>query len=301
MFNKLFLLSRKNNTGGTGEVDPKSAYYDIITENGTNLSYVFKGRAITELPNIDMSNVRKAMGMCEACTQLTEVTIDMSNLEDASGMFSGCYNLKTLNIVGNTSKLKNVSTMFHALRHKDNNYSSKFVIPYFNTSNVENFSNFYQSGPNIERFPEYDYSSAKDLTSMLSYAFVRTCPVMNTAKATTFTYMFSHSNIVTIEGIDFSSSQGTGSVFNNAKLLQDIIINGVLQNGDVVFTHCTKLTVESVKSIINALVDYAGTDKEHKYAVYFSSETLGLIEAEGTTAPNGLTWLEYIDSKGWNC
>jgi hypothetical protein len=60
------------------------------------------------------------------------------------------------------------------------------------------------------------------------------------------------------------------------------------------------LTIESAKAIITALVDYSGTDEEYSYTLTLSTATLELLESEGATAPNGKTWVEYADSKGWN-
>jgi hypothetical protein len=60
------------------------------------------------------------------------------------------------------------------------------------------------------------------------------------------------------------------------------------------------LTLDSAKNIITKLKDYAGTDNEYVYTVTFSAKTKELLEAEGATAPNGNTWLDYAQNKGWN-
>lgn len=59
------------------------------------------------------------------------------------------------------------------------------------------------------------------------------------------------------------------------------------------------LTAESAKRVIAILKDYSGTTYEYKYSVTFSQSTIDLLEAEGNTAPNGDTWMNYIQSKGW--
>ena len=69
---------------------------------------------------------------------------------------------------------------------------------------------------------------------------------------------------------------------------------------NVSFSACTKLTLNSLKSIINALKDFSGTGSEFTRKLTLSSESKAILEAEGSTAPNGLTWLEYITLKGWN-
>lgn len=61
----------------------------------------------------------------------------------------------------------------------------------------------------------------------------------------------------------------------------------------------TELTIDSLKNIINALVDYSGTTNEGKYKLTLNSTCHATLEAEGATAPDGLTWSEYVTAKGW--
>jgi hypothetical protein len=61
-----------------------------------------------------------------------------------------------------------------------------------------------------------------------------------------------------------------------------------------------RLEIESAKSAINALVDYAGTEKEFAYTLSFHNQTKQNLDAEGAIFPNGTTWREYLDAKGWN-
>ena len=59
------------------------------------------------------------------------------------------------------------------------------------------------------------------------------------------------------------------------------------------------LSVESMKSIISHLNNYAGTSNEYAYTLTLSSASKTLLEAEGATSPNGNTWSQYIDDLGW--
>jgi hypothetical protein len=47
-------------------------------------------------------------------------------------------------------------------------------------------------------------------------------------------------------------------------------------------------------------VDYSGTEHEFKFTVSLTEQAQALLEADGATAPNGKTWLEYAADKGWN-
>lgn len=87
--------------------------------------------------------------------------------------------------------------------------------------------------------------------------------------------------------------------FKNCYALEELTIDGEIGK-TVVFTQNSKLTIDSLKSIINALVDYSGTENEFSYTLTLNSGCLATLEAEGATSPNGNTWVEYIDDKKWN-
>ncbi len=67
----------------------------------------------------------------------------------------------------------------------------------------------------------------------------------------------------------------------------------------VTATACKNLSVESAKSILLGLVNLADTEKAFTLAVSLSAVTWEKLAAD-TTAPNNMTWEEYVTSKGWN-
>ena len=104
----------------------------------------------------------------------------------------------------------------------------------------------------------------------------------------------------TIDKLIFNS-EGTmtnSSGFQNCQALKNIIIEGVIGR-TFSFSECP-FTVESMKSIITHLKNYAGTSSEHAYTVTFKSTAFSALAAEGATSPNGNTWAEYIDDLKWN-
>ncbi len=102
--------------------------------------------------------------------------------------------------------------------------------------------------------------------------------------------------------LDFSSvtNENYMSAFDNVPNLVEcsFVANSIKLS--VGFQNNKKLSVETAKSILLALVNFVGTDSEYANTVYFAPETLALLEAEGKTSPNGNTWLEYIQDIGWN-
>ena len=59
------------------------------------------------------------------------------------------------------------------------------------------------------------------------------------------------------------------------------------------------LSPASMKSIILCLNNYAGTDEAYCYKLTFTEECWAALAAD-STAPDGGTWREYVDSLGWD-
>ena len=87
--------------------------------------------------------------------------------------------------------------------------------------------------------------------------------------------------------------------FANCNSLENIIFDGVIPNS-VSFQWCSKLTVESMKSLISSLQDYSGTDKAFAYTISFHADALARLNAEGATSPNNNLWTDYVRDLGWN-
>ena len=125
-------------------------------------------------------------------------------------------------------------------------------------------------------------------------------PVIDMRKCVTAENCFlSATKLVSIEKLIFENMSIPSTVFQGCSELKDLVIEGTIR-GTSTFQACTSLSAESAKSIINALVDYSGTDKEFTYKITFSSNTKNWLNAEGANSPNGNTWLEYAGDKGWN-
>lgn len=87
--------------------------------------------------------------------------------------------------------------------------------------------------------------------------------------------------------------------FNGCTALENITIEGEIGR-NVSFSPCSKLTVESLKSIITHLANYAGTDSEFTYTLTLHANAWERLEAEGITSPSGTLWRDYIGELGWN-
>ena len=154
-----------------------------------------------------------------------------------------------------------------------------------------------------EKNLKIDFSNCKKATSCFYDTKITRLPELDIR---TFTvalsqFIYNCTELVSIEKIiiwDESNGIISTSTFSNLPKLEQVIFEGCIYHGLSISS--APLNAESAKSIINCLKDHSGTEYEYKYKVSFSSTTKEYLEAEGATAPNGLTWLEYAYSKGWN-
>lgn len=154
-----------------------------------------------------------------------------------------------------------------------------------------------------------DLSNCTNVTQMFFWCKkITTIPIVDTTATTddgtngTFYYLFGwDEKLQSIEKIILKQSgeQKFNGTFAGCYELREIRFEGVIGN-DISFKDSPLLTLDSLKSIINHLKDYSGTDKEFTCKLTLASASKTLLENEGATAPNGLTWLGYIQSLGWN-
>lgn len=105
------------------------------------------------------------------------------------------------------------------------------------------------------------------------------------------------SYLETIEGLVFKNdgSQNWYTPFTGCSKLKNVnSVEGKI--GRTANLSPCPLTAQSAINFINALMDYSGTSNEYAYTITFSSTTIAELEALGNTAPNGETWLEYVQN-----
>lgn len=86
--------------------------------------------------------------------------------------------------------------------------------------------------------------------------------------------------------------------FQGCSALANLKIGGTI--GKTLPMSACPLTVESAKSVINALKNYAGTDEALTYKLTLKGSVwTALNEAE--VPPSGDTWQDYVSSLGWQC
>lgn len=148
-----------------------------------------------------------------------------------------------------------------------------------------------------------DFSNASSLTYPFRDSKITHIGVIDTRSCLTLNYLlYGARSLISVDKLILmnSGSQGLSTVysFGENPMLENIVIEGVIGKS-VSFQSSKKLTIDSAKSILTALKDYAGTSDSDKYTVYLAAETWAILDADGETSPTGTTWKEYVSSIGW--
>lgn len=148
------------------------------------------------------------------------------------------------------------------------------MIDYINTCNGTNFSSMFYSCTNLTTIPALDTSNGTIFTNMFrACSNLTTIPALNTSKGTNFTNMFfGCSNLTTIN------------------------FTGAINDINISFKVCSKLTLETLQAIVNAL---KVTTKTTKPILTLNSASWAILDA--ATPPDGYaSWKEYITNyKNW--
>ena len=182
-------------------------------------------------------------------------------------------------------------------------YNEELFKPKYNIvpTNAQNM--FYQfSGKDLPELLDkagatLDFSKCTEFSNFFLWSTVEHIGVINASKGSHFDINYCP-KLHTIDKIIPRSDQTQAISFTSAIALKNVTFGGEITGN--VKIQSSPITLESAKSIITALKNYAGTADEFKYSVTFSAGTKTLLEAEGATAPNGDTWLNYMTAKGWN-
>ena len=167
-----------------------------------------------------------------------------------------------MNQQGVTIRLNSVTTMsnfFWNAKTKE--------IPTINLNGVKYVDRFCQNCTNLTTIPAMDFSTCQEF----SY-FVSGCSALKT-----------------IELINFSSATSLSNAFTGCSALEDITVDGV-NKLSINFSACSKLTIESLRSIISALYDFVGNgETTTRTLTLHATAKARLTEAD----------IKTITDKGW--
>jgi len=236
--------------------------------------------------------------------ETTTALIDKMDDIEVGGKYEELFNLIT-----------NDNTDYSYLFHNTKGMSSP---PVLDTSNVERFDYmFYGVGDGTgkvdgfyvgkaiaiiymftaSKFVEigsFTFPSGLDVQRLFQSSSVQKIGIFRTPSCKNQSFTFSGCDALTeIEGLSGSMLSGGNNTFTNCTALTTI---GGIYDDEItgaVRVQKSPLDLDTAKRIINAL------STTEISTLFFSPTTLAYLEAEGATAPNGMTWLEYAESKGW--
>lgn len=242
-----------------------SVMYFCYNGNNTDLSI---------LKALDTSSAKYFKGMFELCTNLEEVVLlDTKNGIDFNSMFRNCSKLKTIPQF-NTEKANSFWSMFF-------NCSMLTNIPLLNTSNVTIFQETFFNCKSLTTIPKFDTSNGEYFESMFNgCTSLIEVPPLNTSKGVPFIKMFYNcSSLKDIGGLDFGKGTRYTDAFFGCYGLENIRFMSInVVNNELSFSYCSKLTVESLLSILNALSDNSELDTT--YTVHLGSANIAKLTDE---------------------
>lgn len=173
----------------------------------------------------------------------------------------------------------------------------KYALQMFSSCRIKDLAGILR-----DRGITIDFSTATGMQQVFQASAITVIPELNIPLATTIAQMCQNcSQLTTIEKIVIGEKTTVGgtTAFTGCSALANITFEGTIVLS--LNFSASPLTVESMKSIISCLKNYAGTDKEYSYTITFSSACLTALDAEGNTSPNGNLWRDYVGDLGWNC
>ena len=246
--------------------------------NGTTLD-------LTGLDTSTFTSMRNMFYYCEKITTIDVSHFDTSNVRNMSGMFSVCDMLTSLDVSNfNTAKVTDMSNMFA------NTGLKALDLTTFDTSNVNNMERMFYNSNRLESLNVSNFNTAKvtDMSGMFHGIKPTELDLssFDTSQVTNMSGMFGWcSNIVSLNLSSFNTSQVTDmsgmfgwclnlkslnisnwnmskvtnvyQMFDATSLIETIVCDG-LQLPDIDLSYislnsCSKLTVESLVGLLNAL------------------------------------------------
>ena len=172
----------------------------------------------------------------------------------------------------NTSSGTNFSYMF-------NSCSKLTTIPQLDTSNGTNFGTMFSSCSNLTTIPQLDTSIGTNFSYMFyGCSNLTTVPQLDTSNGTNFGTMFSY--CYKLKSIELTSFIATSRMFDSCTVLENLKITGTItvKNNYLNLSYSTKLTVESLLNVLNALSD--NTSLSTTYKITLGSTNLAKLTDE---------------------
>ncbi len=250
----------------------------LNTSNGTNFESMFSGcSALTSVPQLDLSSGTNFKSMFYNCALTTAPQLNTSSGTNFSMMFSSCKNLTELTQL-DTSSGTNFRQMF-------GDCSALTEVPQMDFSKATNLTYMFSNCYGLTSVSQLDFSNATeakytfnrcdnlatvsnltlggDCSNMFFQCYkLTTVTGLNTDKVTNFATMFAYSSkLATVELTSLIANSSSRGMFASCSNLQNLTVTGtitVASNDSLDLSPSSKITVESLLSVLNALADNTG-------------------------------------------
>ena len=293
-----------NVIAGYGQGGGEDEFYNTVTEGGTNFRYLFYERSDLKVaPKLDTSKGTKFDYMHYKNTSLEELpNYDYSSVDvNMESAFYGCtqlLNQPSLNIPDRKISIQSLFYGCTKMKHAAGvvfDYTGAGVTGYTQTNKAIYSGCTSLQTVNCVRLMNTNWECKEIFYNCTSLEEVGEF----STKGQYIDSIFSGcSKLHTIGKLSIPTSRGWGSTFKGCTSLENVYEIGDIRSS-VSLTECINLTKDTAKRFAIALMDYSGTTNEHKFTISYPSNVLEDLLADGNTAPNDMTWDEYIDSKGW--
>lgn len=262
------------------------------------------GKCFEAYNNIDTSEGIIFNNALAGNTELTELPQYLKVTDKAislSYMFYNCKQLETLPEVFDISNCEDLSAAFFGTKIKN--------FPPLNTSKVKNFNSAFSQnrlGSGRTFSSDIDMSSAETAEAMFATGYIYTFPPLkNTQNVKSFKQAFWKGCYFTEAELDIASCTDMRSAFNECSKLTTLTLRNTdkvtstywdqcfsscaalvnfnvdylnIVNNKLSFANCTKLSVESLLNILNALSDNSALTTT--YSVTLGETNLNKLTAE---------------------
>ena len=221
----------------------------------------------------DVSNVTTFKSMFYNCTSLTSLDVnnwDTSGVTDMQTMFQRCSSLTSLDLSGwDISSVTTIRGMFTnclKLEYLDiSTWDTSKIVSFGSNSN-----GLFQDCPVLksDKFPTFDFSSASDITRLFQNCHgITELHFKNFKNRGPYNDGYNNGNwiwsksLITITGLDFTYKQNDTITYSDISCenLEAAIVEGTISKS--IYIYAPKLSIDSIMSLINALVQLNGETK----------------------------------------
>ena len=256
----------------------------------------FKGSTVSEIPQMNTSNVTDMESMFDECRSLTTIPqLDTSNVTNMHYMFNGCQQLTAIPLL-DTSKVTNMRSMFYRC-------SNLTAVPLLDTSKVTDMQYMFSACSSLTTIPSLNTSTVTDMQGMFNECTkLTTIPLLNTSNVVKMTHLFINcSSLTSIPQLDLSNTISTQGMFRQCRSLTSIpsLNTSTVTDMYEMFSGCSSLTS------IPPLDTSAATGTQYMFQRCGSLTTIPALDTSNVKYMNGmfsgcnsLTTVEGIDFSG---